>query len=456
MCPTILGFLGAIALGFVLPPRYRSSTLILVESEKVPDTFVKIATDTMGRRLQTIQQEVLSRTRLETVLSELNPYPNHPGKVTVSSLVERMRGSILIQTKGADAFMIEYEHTDPAMAMRVATRLATLFIGEAERDREKQTVEGVEFIDSQLAESRHALEEKEESLRRFKEERLGSLPEQLQTNLATLQRLQLEQQTVSESLRATQTRVDLLQQSLQQEIHSAAGTADDPSAQLVQLRAQLASLRTRYTDEHPDVQGVLRRIQALEKGEAGGAPAFDPDGTSPRAQLTRARVELETLQARRTRIEGDMARLQAQVDKAPRTEQQLSTLTRDYSQMADNYAALLKKQMEARMAENLERRWKGERFRVLDPAHVPEEPFYPNRPLFALLGLAGGLGIGLLLAFTAEYLDHSVKGEHELAELFPDPILCSVPFIAPNTSRRTRRAKALEDSDGKWGARPPG
>lgn len=427
--PALLVTAGATAAGFLLPERFRSSTLILVESEKVPEAFVaRATTDTTSRRLQTIQQEVLSRTRLERVLAELDPYAAPGRGMPVSAQVERMRESIRIQTKGNDAFMIEYEHTDPALAKRVADRLAALFIDEAERDRERQAVEGVEFIDSQLLEARASLEQKEEALRRFKEGRLGSLPEQLQTNLATLERLQRERQTVEESLRAAQTRVDLLRQALQQEARAPA-TGDDPLAQLPQLRSQLAMLRTRYTDEHPDVQALRRRIEDLEKSEAKGAPPFDPNGTSPRAQLARAELEVESLKTRRNRLDAETSRLQAQVDGSPHTEQQLATLTRDYGQIKENYEALLKKQMDAKMAEHLERRWRGERFRVLDPAHVPEEPYYPKRGLLALLGLLGGLALGLFTAFGAEYIDHSVKSAEELTALLPQPILAALPLI---------------------------
>lgn len=445
--PMVLAVAGAIAAGFLLPERYRSSTLILVESEKVPEAFVgKTGSETMSRRLQTIQQEVLSRTRLERVLSELDPYRGPATSQPVSVQVERMRASIRIQTKGDDAFTIQYEHTDPKMAQRVADRLAAIFIGESERDRERQAVEGVEFIDSQLLQARESLEQKEEALRRFKEGRIGSLPEQLQTNLATLQRLQMERQTVEESLRAAQARVDLLRQSLQQESRTATVGADDPAAQLPQLRSQLAMLRTRYTDEHPDVLALRRRIEDLEKTQRTAAPVFDPDGTSPRAQLARAEPEVESLKTRRSRIEGDMARLQAQVDSAPHTEQQLATLTRDYTQIRENYEALLKKQMEAQMAEHLERRWRGARFRVLDPAHLPDEPFYPDRVLLGLLGLFGGLGLGLMAAFAGEYLDHSVKNTEDLETLLPQPILASLPFIREGAASRGSRGTGSVDA----------
>jgi succinoglycan biosynthesis transport protein ExoP len=439
LVPAVLVLSSAIALAFVLPKKYRSQTLILVESEKVPETFVrKMATESMSRRLYTIRQEVLSRTRLERVIEELDPYPTEEEKrPPISVLVERMRRAISIQTRGSDAFSIQYVHTDPMSAMTVTNRLATLFIDEAVLEREVQASEGVEFIESQLAEAREVLEEKEEAVRRFKERRLGSLPEQLSTNLATLQRLQLEQQTVAENLRAAQARVDLLRLSLRNKRRPTVPGVEPVPDELDRLRGELATLRTRYTDQHPDVQVLLRQVRDLEAARSPGAPPTlaERDDSLSRGELERAEAELETIKAKQADLDAQMARFQARVDLAPRTEQELATLTRDYAQLQEGYVSLLRKQRDAEMAEQLEQRWKGERFKILDPAHFPDKAFFPSRTLFALLGLVGGLGLGLVSAFAVELLDHSVKSAEQLEELFAQPLLATIPHIKPDPRR---------------------
>lgn len=432
LVPAVLVLSSAIAMAFVLPKKYRSQTLILVESEKVPDTFVqKMATESIARRLYTIRQEVLSRTRLERVIQELDPYPAKEEKPPPNSvLVERMRRAIRIEVRGTDAFSIQYVHTDPMTAMTVTNRLATLFIEEAVKEREVQATEGVEFIESQLDEARRALEEKEEAVRRFKEKRLGSLPEQLGTNLATLQRLQLEQQTVGENLRATQSRIDLLRQSLRTNRSPAVAGVGEAPDQLDRLRGELATLRTRYTEQHPDVQALLRQIRELQ-GSGSSSTGLTPleGDSSIRRELMQAETEVAALRAKRADLDAEMARIQARVDLAPRTEQELATLTRDYAQLQEGYVTLLRKQRDAEMAEQLEQRWKGERFKVLDPAHFPDKAFFPSRTLFAFLGLVAGLGLGLVSAFAVELLDHSVKNAEQLEELFSQPLLATIPHI---------------------------
>lgn len=445
LMPAVLVLSSAIALAFVLPKKYRSQTLILVESEKVPETFVRqIATESMARRLYTIRQEVLSRTRLERVIQDLDPYPTDEGreKPPLSDLVERMRRAISIHTRGTDAFSIEYVHTDPKVAMMVTGRLATLFIDEAEQAREVQATEGAQFIDSQLGEARRELEEKEEAVRRFKEKRLGSLPEQLGTNLATLQRLQLEQQTLAENLRAAQSRVDLLRQSLRSERRPRIAGLEDGPDELDRLRGELATLRTRYTDQHPDVQVLLRRIREMEQEDHGrpSSPSVALEDSVVGRELSRAEAELAALKAKEADLGAEMARIQKRVDLAPRTEQELATLTRDYDQLREGYISLLRTQRDAQMAEQLEQRWKGERFKVLDPAHFPDKAFFPSRTLFAFLGLVGGLGLGLVSAFAVEFLDHSVKSAEQLEELFSQPLLATIPRIKPGRREAGERA----------------
>src|SRR5262249_16856986 len=146
---------------------------------------------------------------------------------------------------------------DPRMAQKVANRLAQLFIEETVQSRKQQVGEAYQFIESELEDAKRELEKREEALRRYKEEHMGTLPEQRTATPSTLQRLQLEQQAVSESLRAAMDRVVTLESG--GAARSSPGLAD-PRAELNTLRAHLSTLRTRYTDEHPDVRALLIQI----------------------------------------------------------------------------------------------------------------------------------------------------------------------------------------------------
>jgi protein tyrosine kinase modulator len=420
--PFVLLVTAAVATSYVLPKKYRSSTLILVESEKVPDAFVaSMATERTTKRLQTIRQEILSRTRLERVINELQPY-GPVGNRSLTVTVETMRQAIDIAVKGNDAFSIDFVHRNPEMAMKVANRLATLFIEEATRSREEQVGEAYQFIETQLADARRELESREVALRRYKEQHMGTLPEQTPANLATLQRLQMEQQSVNENLRAATERLI----SVESNPTKAAAAASDST--LGQLQSQLATLRGRYTDEHPDVRALKARIAVLEREQASKAPVTtdDPAATA-RTQVEAARADVQKIKDRLADIDAKIATFQGRVEQAPRTEQDIATLSRDFQKLNENYLTLLNKKLEAQMAAKLEQRWKGEQFRILDPANLPERPIFPNKRLFLAAGLFLGLLAGIAAAVAADFLDHSVKSVRELEQLLPFPVLAVIP-----------------------------
>jgi len=462
--PLVLVLVGAVTLSFVLPPRYTSSTLILVAPDRIPADFVpQMSTERVGRRLQTLHLKVRSRTRLETVARELDPY-GKVGKEPLIKTIERMRDAVTVSTKGGkDAFSIAFEHPDPRMAMLVADRITTVFMEEVVGQRELQVSEAYEFIESELRDARAELEKKEEALREFKERHMGSLSEQVNSNLATLQRLQVEHQTISDGVRKATDTLVLLESDVSA---AAAGTATGPDGQPIDslsgLRAQLAQFLTRYTTGHPDVRSLQARIAALEKAataareaEAEGAPPPDPRVAQARKRVLEARQEVEALRSRLADVERRIALFQARVEAAPRREQEVIALQRDYQMLSEKYSGLLAKRFDAEMAAHLEQRSKGQQFRVIDPAVMPETPSFPNRGLFALAGVLGGLLLGVGLAVVVDFLDPTIKDVQELRTALPYPVLAVIPYIKPRDQRRLA-AVSPDDTQPRSGSRRVG
>jgi succinoglycan biosynthesis transport protein ExoP len=444
LVPWVTIFALSVAALFLLPKKYRSSTLILVESEKVPDSFVtRVATQDTRARLEAIWPEVLSRTRLERVLADTRPYPD----ITSSMLaLETIRKAIAVNLSGTDGFTIEFVHTDPHKAQEVADRIATLFIDETIKSRGQQVEDAVDFLDAQVSGARKGLETKDEALRRFKEQRMGTLPEQLQTNLATLSMLQRELQTTQESLIFARERQESLARSFGRASTGVTRTGEPSSAdsELTELRRQLAALKDRYTDEHPDIQSLTGRIARLQQrrsettGEDPTVPGVDPSTLVAREQLARATAEVKSLEQTRADLDLRVDALRNRVEETPRTEQELSTLTRDYDQLRENYTTLLRKQLEAQMAGRLEQRWKGERFRVLDPASLPEKPSFPKPIIVLGLGAVLGLLFGLGACLAVELLDPTFKDVGDLSSLGSYPVLGRIPHLPTLGDRVTR------------------
>jgi uncharacterized protein involved in exopolysaccharide biosynthesis len=296
-----------------------------------------------------------------------------------------------------------------------------------------------------MQEARQQLEQKETALREFKEQHMGQLPEQVQANLATLQRLQLEQQSIADSLRRA-TDAQLLLESDGAAAAAAVAAAPAPPDPLAALRAQLAQLRSRYTDRHPDVKPLLSRIVALEaaasaadataKRDAPPDPPVDPVAAAAQRRLLEARQEVEDLRARLADVDRRIAAFQARVEAAPRREQEIVGLTRDYQKLSDNYTQLLSKKLDAEMAARLEQRSKGQQFRMIDPAFLPVQPSFPDRGLFALAGALAGLTLGIALAVVADYLDPTLKEADEAATALRLPVLAVVPYVRPREQER--------------------
>ncbi len=425
----------AVAGIFVLPPKYRSSTMIIVESQPVPDSFVpKVATGKERQLIDNVRSEILSRTRLERVVDELNPYPELPSRTRA---VERMREQIKVWNTGTDGLMIEFTHGKAQQAQQVANRLATLFIEETTRSREEQVTEAVDFLAAQVREARKELEAKDIALRQFKEQRMGRLPEQLQTNLTTIQALQRELQGVEESLYLARTKQEALARTVATGVDASATVVVQRPEQpggLDALTRELAVLRQRYTDEHPDVQGLRARIARLQELSVANKPGDLPPPPDPglqvaKAQLAATNSEIERLEERRKDLERRVAIISARIEETPRTEQELATLTRDYNKLQENYTSLLTKELAAQMSGRLEERWKGERFRMLDPANLPDKPDFPRPPLFIGGGILLGLAAGLATAMAFEFMDSTVKGVEDLQKLQAFPVLARIPHL---------------------------
>lgn len=461
---------------FSIPATYQSTTLILVEAQKVPETLVRTTVTTpVEDRLQAISQQILSRTRLQRVIEKFNLYqsndPNSEGwiakwwmrlqsgrlpgsssaPVTLDH-VERLRRNIDIQIPrgrgSGSTISISFIGDDPRIVMDVTNELASLFIEENLRVREAQAEGTTEFLENELQQMKVQLEAHEEALRSFKERSMGELPGQLETNLRTLDRLQTERQMLENSLKNAEDRYADLE------------SGDSPSTvagRLQVLRTRLANLRTEYKDEYPDIVLLEKEIAVIEAQLAAEAttspPAAPPTvGTAGNSRLAEQRREIQTIRQRQQVVAAQIKEYEKRVERTPYREQQLTMVLRDYENVRRNYQALLDKRQEARIAESLERRQKAEIFRILDPANFPERPYQPNRVLVILLGIAGGLAAGIGLAVFREQLDASIKTEADLVAASTGiPVLAVVPFVTPSGAKKTLRPAAAPKTEVKRG-----
>lgn len=454
-------FIAAVVISFRLPKVYQASTLILVEPQKVPSDYVKSTiTGSVGEWLTTIRQQILSRSLLQKVIDEFGLYRELAGKKTQEEILENMRKDILISTIGGrkdiDAFTLSFEHTDPKTVMSVANRLAGLFI-EANLQVREQLVEGTsEFLEQELERLRQTLEEQEARVSEFKRKYMGDLPSQLEANLRALDRFQLELDATQRAIKDQEERkATLVRQLASGDVTDAPPISPDET-RLSELKRALVKLQAEYRETYPDIILTQREIQEIEDKLAQVRSASKDSAalsTSPQpesAALETVEIELKELYNKQKAVTQKIKEYERRVEQAPMREQQLMVLVRDYENTQKNYQSLLDKKLNAKISENLEKRQKGELFRILDPAEVPTKPIKPNRLKISLLGLMLGLGMGVGLVFMIEQLDTSFHRQEDLEQATGLVVLATIP----NFNLRFKSAYAITKAQDTKEKRP--
>ena len=476
-----LGWLAVWGASWILPPRYESSTLILVDQPTMPKEYVvpNVNDDAQGR-LQNITQQILSRTRLLQVVDQLNLYASDRHRLGPDQIVDKMSKDIKIDLvkdaqKQLTAFKIIYSAPSPSVAQQVTNKLTNLFINENLEERQQQSEGTTKFLEEQMGWARQSLEAQEGKIREFKGQHVSELPSQLGTNLQILSGLQSQLQTESVALNtAKQQQVYL--QTLLSEYRTLRGSVKSPDGSpmdlstmdqnLDKLNAQLASLRSRYTDEYPEIGELKRQIAALEKkrdqrmaelkAKASSTqnnvnpatPTEDSANLKNEAQYAQLQSQLQANQAEINNRQQMIASLtskindyQARLNQEPVREQQLADLTRGYEQSKATYDDLQKKKNQSAMATNMELQQQGERFRMIDPPSLPDKPSFPDRLKFCGIGLIVGLALGLGVAGVSERMDDRVYTEQELKGLLPVSVVSEIPVIAGPADERAEQKK---------------
>jgi succinoglycan biosynthesis transport protein ExoP len=468
MIPLFIGWAVVWGASWVLPPRYQSSTLILVEQPSMPKDYVTPnVNDDLQQRLQSITQQILSRTRLLHIIEQLDPYAGDRTKRSPDQQVELMRKDIEIELVRDErnqitAFNVYFSSRNPRIAQRVTSEITDLFINENLEVRQQQSEDTTQFLESQLETARKSLADQEDRIRQFKAQHLGEMPGQLASNLQILTGLQSQLQNQEDALNAARQQHLYLQtladqyRTLQGSPKAADGTTSVGlpalDQQLEKLKAQLADLRSHYTDRHPDVRKVVEQIAETEKmrdqllanlktqnpdsttastdaGSQGADPAEASMLAPIQSQLRSNQLEIANRERSIATLKAKIDDYQARLNQEPIREQQLADLTRGYDQSKANYDELSKKKNESKMATSMELLQQGERFRMIDPPSYPERPQFPNRLKFCGIGLGIGLMLGVVVAGAFEFLDDRLHNAKDIRKLLPAEVIGEIPAI---------------------------
>jgi succinoglycan biosynthesis transport protein ExoP len=461
--------------GWLWPASYESDGVILVQQQQVPAQYVapNVTLD-LEDRVQSMTQQILSRTRLQATINRFHLYrPSHglSSLLETGDPVDQMRKDIKIELVESEnktgvhrgeltAFKIHYSAPSPELAQQVNSELTSLFIDENLKAQQQLSESTTAFLDAQLAEARTKLEEQEATVRAFKAKHMGDLPSQLESNVQILSGLQNQLETTERALDGAKQQ-KLYLESLQQQYQSAQGT---------DLRLELSDLRSKYTDDYPDIvalKGKIAKSDELKKqieaeivsnqktksatnnlatNPVGrGQPGSETPVMQIESQLKANQLEIQNYTKRQKGLESQIAAYQARLNLTPETEQQLADISRGYEESKSNYKSLLEKQNQSQLATSLEQRQQGEQFSIIDPPSLPDKPSSPNHILVSLAGLALGAIVGFGLSLLMELADVRVRQEKDLERHVQAHVLVGIPHLsAPGEDRLRAQGRRME------------
>ncbi len=445
--PIIIVFAIGLIVAFALPPIYRSTATILIEEQEIPREYVmSTVTSYAEQRLQSINQRIMSSSRLLEIINRFNLYADLRRTWVIEEIIEKMRKDIKFETISADvvdrrtgrptaatiAFTVSYEGENPSIVQQVANVLASLYLEENLRTREEKTVGATRFIEEELKDVQAKLANLDARIATYKQKHLNTLPELTQMNLQELDRVERSIEQLEIQLRTLKEREVALQTEL-------AGIPPDlanpDKERLKQLRAQLIFLKTRYTDQYPDVIKTKAEISELENklkitsGEAIGDKPDNPAYISVASQLASTQAEIESVKKQIEAAQEKMNVYRRRIQASPKVEEGYKALTVERNNLQAKYDDLMRKHMETKVAYGLEKEQMGERFTLIDPPRMPEKPVSPNIPAILLIGLILGIGSGIGTVSLKEHSDQSVRSADVLVRETGFSVLANIPEI---------------------------
>jgi succinoglycan biosynthesis transport protein ExoP len=452
--PAVLAAVVGAALVMWLPREYSTRAVLGVSLPSVsPELVGRTQRVSPEERVAAITQGLKNPVLLERIVKEEGLDKNTPTTDAIQALDRRT----LISIPPADPnlppgtiiqFTVQYRDDTPETTQRITNRLAELFVEDSSHKREVRAEETSAFVGEQLMGSQMRLSELEGRLRAAKESFMGALPEQTNANVAMATGLQQQLETTANAIRGEQDRLSIIERQIEAmkagatsevQVPGMPATASPAAVRAVTLERQLAVARGNYTDRHPEVMRLREELTSAKSEAAAEAsrPAeerittlrVDPNYRALLADQEQARLRIRDLQRNESQIRAQIGMYRARVESAPRVEQQIATLQREYDLEKQQYGGLTSKLRDAEMNESLERGRGGEKFAVLARAPLPTTPSSPNTQRLMVVALLLGLCAGAGLALGREYLDRSIHDTRALNDL-ELPVLGEIPRIA--------------------------
>lgn len=459
---TLSVILLSVVVALALPSVYRSSAIVLVEAQEIPSDFVMTTvTSYVEQRVQAITQRILSTSRLLEVINTIGLYEDLREKATTEALAEKLHDNITIKPISVEtvdprtgrpgvatgAVEFSFEGKRPRQVQRVTDTIVNNFLQANLQERQRQTAETTTFLQEEMARVKVQLDAAEGKLATFKEKHINALPEMLQVNQQNISNMETQIARTKDQLRSLKEREGYLQTQLA----SIPETQDTHQTRLQQLEIELVNLKTKFTDEYPDVRKMQQEIEDLKRQRDQVQSGKNDDGRPDNAayitlasQLASTRAEIASYQRQIKEMTSRAATFRKRLEQMPQVEETYNALMTERNNTHAKYTELMRKVMDASVAHGLEKEQKGERFTLIEPARLPEQPVRPNRLAILVIGMVLGIGGGIGVAALREFTDTSIHGPDDLVNAGILPLLATIPVI---NSKRDRWMSGMR----RWG-----
>jgi polysaccharide chain length determinant protein (PEP-CTERM system associated) len=446
-----IGLAATVTLVIALPNVYKMKTTLLVDHGEVSGELVKMnSPKELDLEVKSITQDVMSRGHLLQLVDQFDLAPAGLSTAKREAFVEKMRREIGFELEEGQpgynrdstvSFSLSYQGTDPQKVAGVVNALADLYVARNAENQQRLAAGTSEALAAELAAAERQLAAQEQKFLDFKRQHMGELPDQVATQLRTLERLSSQLQSNRER------RIEVGRDSERRSATVGGALADtslDPlEATLAQKRNEMRDLRSKYSERYPDVVSLQRQITELEsqverapKPKATSKAAEpDPQAAAGSERQRRVSEEVQSLDAEERQLNQAIERYQNRVDAAPRYGIEMDALTRDYEATKEQYHSLLRRADELRLAGRLEQQLAQGQFRVLDPALVSSPPTGPDRLKLFLGGLLLTVTLAAGVLVLAEQHDTSFHSLQALRSFTRVPVLATIPRIESRKGR---------------------
>ena len=457
---------------YFITPEYQSSTLVLIDQQKVPTAFVgSVVTEALDSRLAYMNEQIQSRSKIEPIVNQYNLYGDQ--HLSMDARVDLTRKAIFIEpvvseiarTNGLPGFRIQFTAKDPHTAQQVCAQITGLFTGANIKQRQASAEDTTAYLQEEVDGAKRNLDDLDQKVAAFQRQYSGSLPGEEGNSMSIIGSLQSQLEATTGQLQSLeqnqavgQTQLALLEQSAASPIPTATQSPMTQQKELDDLLAQETDLTAHYTQEYPEVRAIQRKIADKRREIARSAsapPTVAPAPVAPnrvdsasivqvRAQLRGIDVQIQAKHKQQDDLTAQIRGYQGRIQASPEVAAQYKALTRDYDTAGAFYNQLLQKKNQATMTSDLENRQEGENFTVLDAATLPSDPIFPKQAVFAMGGVGGGLFLGLLIVGLLEYKDTAMLTERDVWEFTKLPTLAVIAWSGGTAeTKRPGRLKRL-------------